>query len=193
MIEKLAINVNGCDKYATGLNKSTTIDDLKYAMLTVSSSKCSEHTTVDDYGVFEKWQGNERLLDGRVKIGKLIRMWQALPGDQLSQVQFVIKQRRTTTRQQHVETAEQLSATPKAPRFALCTLSPSVQKTWNYGKVERQQKSSYVRQQLRKVSTATTCEQQQQQQSNYSTDDSATTSEEDVDRRRYASIRRYHR
>ena len=89
---KLPVFVNGKEKQATGLTKKTTVDDLKFAILSVSDSKFNSET-LEDFGVFEQWQGNERILDGKIKVYKLLRVWQSLPGDQLSQVKFVIKKR----------------------------------------------------------------------------------------------------
>ena len=91
--DKLPIVLNGNEKYATGLTKRTTVDDVIFAMLSVSdASFMPEH--LSDYGIVEKWQGNERILDGKIKIYKLIRLWKSLPGDQLSQVKFIIKKRK---------------------------------------------------------------------------------------------------
>lgn len=208
MIEKLAINVNGCDKYATGLNKTTTIDDIKYAMLTATSQQSGE-LCMDDFGVFEQWQGNERLLDGRVKIYKLIRVWQSLPGDQLSQVQFLIKRKRANmtaaNRHHHHHQQQQQkpivsSSNSKPASFALCTLSPAMRKTWNYEKMAR--KSSYVNRQLRLVATGetnhndvstttTTATSTCDESSSSSCDEESQVVE--ATRRRYASIKRYHR
>ena len=70
LVEKLPIVINGNEKYASGLTKRTTVDDVKYAMLSVSEPSFQiEH--LDDYALFEKWQGNERILDGKIKIYKL--------------------------------------------------------------------------------------------------------------------------
>jgi hypothetical protein len=197
MVEKLAINVNGAEKIATGLTKTTTIDDIKYAMLTTSKSSCE--LDMDDFGVFERWQGNERLLDGRVKIYKLIRLWQSLPGDQLSQVEFLIKRKKSVTLAQQHQQRQKLSVrsknhtetTQQPASFALCTLSPSMQKTWNYEKMAR--KSSYVNRQLKlvaanEVDEKSTC-------STDNEDDSSSDREDQIgaSRRRYASIKRYHR
>lgn len=204
MIEKLAINVNGCDKYATGLNKTTTIDDIKYAMLTATSQQNGISTgelCMDDFGVFEQWQGNERLLDGRVKIYKLIRVWQSLPGDQLSQVQFLIKRKRANMtaanrQHQHYHHQQKPAVSSKPASFALCTLSPAMRKTWNYEKMAR--KSSYVNRQLRLVATGETNHNDVSTTTATSTcDESSSCDEEsqvvDATRRRYASIKRYHR
>lgn len=190
MIEKLAINVNGCEKYATGLTKTTTIDDIKFAMLTATTQQqTTQPICLEDFGVFEKWQGNERLLDGRVRIHKLVRVWQSLPGDQLSQVQFLIKRKRpqmTLAARQHQQ--QQQHQNKQAASFALCTLSPSMQKTWNYEKMSR--KSSYVNRQLRLVASGETQEATTTDESS-SCDES--TAQVDSTRRRYASIKRYHR
>ena len=166
--DKLPIQINGLEKYATGLTKRTTVDDVKFAMLSVSDSKFKIET-LDDYGIFEKWQGNERLLDGKIKIYKLIRLWQSLPGDQLSQVKFMVKKQRKLTLQPQQNQTAQLAKTPKlvqrdtnvprprsktpthasSKRYAFCTLSPAMQKTWNQEKIKR--KSSYIQRQLNKA------------------------------------------
>ena len=88
--EKLPIFVNGHEKYATGLTKRTTVDDVKFAMLTVSDPTFKAEL-LDEYVMLERWQGNERILEGKIKIYKLIRLWQSLPGNQLAQVKFMIK------------------------------------------------------------------------------------------------------
>ena len=93
LVETLPISVNGREKVASGLTKRTTIDDIIFAMLSVSDSKFTRDNLVD-YAIFEKWQGNERMLDGKLKIYKIIRLWQSLPGDQLNQVKFTIKKRK---------------------------------------------------------------------------------------------------
>jgi hypothetical protein len=197
------------------LTKTTTIEDIKYAMLTAAASSSKGHRVLpaeppimDDYGVFEKWQGNERLLDGRIKIYKLIRLWQSLPGDQLSQVQFLIKRKRApnpTTTTSTVTTNHKLSQRNKnvvesrPHKFDLCTLSPSLQKTWNYEKCSR--KSSYVNKQLKLVSQAdpelvstySSSDEDQFDDDDYVSDNSDTQLIVDTHRRRYASIKRYHR
>ena len=160
--DKLPIQINGFEKYATGLTKRTTVEDVKFAMLSVSDAKFKPEM-LDDYGIFEKWQGNERLLDGKIKIYKLIRLWQSLPGDQLSQVKFMIKKRKTTqlqgaaqkltVRDTNIEEQIPRAKTPVASkRFAFCTLSPAMQKTWNQEKIKR--KSSYIQRQLNKAAVS---------------------------------------
>lgn len=92
-LDKIPIKVNGVDRYATGLSKTTTIDEIKYAMLSVSEPTFRPEES-GNYGVFEKWNGHERLLEGKSKIYKVISFWKSLPGDQLSQVKFVIKKKK---------------------------------------------------------------------------------------------------
>ena len=151
-VDKLPIHINGFEKYATGLTKRTTVDDVKFAMLSVSDSKFNPDM-LEEFGIFESWQGNERLLDGKIKIYKLIRLWQSLPGDQLSQVKFMIKKRKSQSHQHtaqmakvqkltcrdpnSIEQSNQRAKTPVSKRFAFCTLSPAMQKTWNEEKIKR--------------------------------------------------------
>lgn len=123
MIEKLLINVNGIEKYATGLSKETTIDEIKLAMLYTPGFRPDN---LKEYAFYENWQNNERILEGHVKIYKIIRIWQSLPGDQLSQVQFSIRK-----------------------IFKFCSLSPEIQKTWNESRLKR--KSTYVKRELLKL------------------------------------------
>ncbi|RNA03691.1 ras association domain-containing 10-like isoform X3 [Brachionus plicatilis] len=92
-LDKIAIRVNGVERFATGLSKTTTIDQIKYAMLSVSEPGFApDHN--HSYGVFEKWHGHERLLEDKSKIYKVINFWKSLPGDQLSQVKFIIKKKK---------------------------------------------------------------------------------------------------
>ena len=173
LADALPIFINGCEKLASGLTKRTTVDDVKYAMLTVSDPHFAADQDMDAYGIFEQWQGNERLLDAKLKIYKLIRTWQSLPGQQLDQVKFVIKRKRVVHHHQHHHQQQQqhqqqepkvariakLAAplvasepsqqtpckqAPKSPqRFAFCTLSPATDKSWNV-----RQKSSYIQREL---------------------------------------------
>jgi hypothetical protein len=153
LVDKLPIFINGSEKYASGLTKRTTVDDVKYAMLSVSEPQF-QIEQLNDYGIFEKWQGNERILDGKIKIYKLIRLWKSLPGDQLSQVKFIIKKRKQnqptanimklSTRDSNITEQPQLAKQSK--KFAFCTFSPAMDKTWNYEKAKR--KSSLVKRQL---------------------------------------------
>jgi hypothetical protein len=220
IVDKLAINVNGSEKFATGLNKSTTIDDIKFAMLTASNpellshSHCELTAQLEDYGVFEKWQGNERILDGRIKIYKLIRLWQSLPGDQLSQVKFLIKQRKPVVaatakitklayseRHQQQQSNQQTTTTTPSRKFDLCTLSPAMQKTWNYEKLKR--KSSYVHRQLMSLSNNRQPRRQEEESSSEeSSQDELSSDVEETGKenchqqragKRYASIKRYNR
>lgn len=200
LVEKLPIVINGNEKYASGLTKRTTVDDVKYAMLSVSEPSFQiEH--LDDYALFEKWQGNERILDGKIKIYKLIRLWKSLPGDQLSQVKFIIKRRiqqaKLSARDSNVsaETNNKMSK-----KFAFCTFSPALDKTWNHEKAKR--KSSLVKRQLNLAANAqqenTLLSQDSTDSDDYSRDSSSST---DCDREtnnfkasdRYASIKRFNR
>jgi hypothetical protein len=143
-MEQIKIVVNGCEKLASGVNKETTVEDIKFAMLYSSVSKFKPEL-LNEYGLFEQWQSNERLLDSNVKIYKIIKLWKQIPGDQLSQVKFVIK-RKCSAKQQKQAEAKQVQK-----EFKYCSLSPSVQKTWNENLIEKNQKSSYVRKQLEKL------------------------------------------
>ena len=155
---KLPINVNGYEKFATGMTKRTTVDEIKFAMLAVSDPAFKpEH--LDDYVLVEKWQGNERVLDGKNKIYKIVNVWQSLPGDQLSQVKFCIKKRKHILSSNAAKLAQRDCNSPSASvilrdhsskKFTLCTLSPSMQKSWAVEKAKR--KSSYVKRQLRMAS-----------------------------------------
>jgi hypothetical protein len=158
IMEKLPITVNGREKFATGLNKQTTIDDIKFAMLSVTQPEFKLHM-LDEYALVEKWQGNERMLGGRIKIYKLLRLWQSVPGNQLDNVQFYIKKiahaphrevAKLTVRDENVP--QQQVAKANASKFAFCTLSPENTKTWNLEKTKRSQvKTSYVKRQLQLI------------------------------------------
>jgi hypothetical protein len=205
--EKLPITINGCEKYATGLTKRTTVDDVKFAMLSVSDPTFRPEQ-LEDYGIFEKWQGNERLLDGKIKIYKLMKLWQSLPGDQLSQVKFMIRKKRVS-HQQHIKLAYRDNLSKKSSRdegrqFAFCTLSPANDKTWTYEKAKR--RSSYIEKQLRLASND--CETQSYIYSSLSSrspsprqmssNESSSEYDESSDilkntHRRYASIKRFNR
>ena len=205
--EKLPITINGCEKYATGLTKRTTVDDVKFAMLSVSDPSFRPEQ-LEDYGIFEKWQGNERLLDGKIKIYKLMKLWQSLPGDQLSQVKFMIRKKRVS-HQQHIklayrENVPKKSSRDEAKQFAFCTLSPANDKTWSYEKAKR--RSSYIEKQLKLASNE--CENQSYIYSSLSSRSpsprqiSSNESSSDYDEsseilknthRRYASIKRFNR
>jgi hypothetical protein len=156
IMEKLPITVNGREKFATGLNKQTTIDDIKFAMLSVTQPEFKMQM-LNEYAIVERWQGNERMLDGRIKIHKLLRLWQSVPGNQLEHVQFYVKK---IARAPHTEAAkltvrdENVPARPAKDnaRFAFCTLSPDMAKTWHVEKAKRgQAKSSYVKRQLQLI------------------------------------------
>lgn len=197
LVEKLPIFINGNEKYASGLTKRTTVDDVKYAMLSVAEPNF-ELDLLDDYAIFEKWQGNERILDGKIKIYKLIRLWKSLPGDQLSQVKFIIKKRK---QQQPPQIINKLSArdanvekNKSSNKFAFCTFSPAMDKTWNYEKAKR--KSSLVRKQLNAaVQQENTLLSTDSSDNEYTRDESGTESDSQnfVKSNRYASIRRFNR
>ena len=121
-MEQIKIFVNGSEKLATGLTKETTVDDIKFAMLYSSVPKFKAQM-LNDYGLFEQWQSNERLLDSNVKIYKIVKLWKQIPGDQLSQVKFVIKQKCSSKSNENKKMSKE---------FKYCSLSPSVQKTWNF-------------------------------------------------------------
>lgn len=140
-MENLLINVNGIEKFAGGLTKDTTVDDLKFVMLSATDLKFTPDM-LDEYGIFEKWQDSERLLDGKIKMYKLIRSFKSFPGDQLTQVKFMIKKRIPFNKKSAPTQAKPESKTG----FKFCSLSPSVQKTWNEEKINR--KTSFVKKQL---------------------------------------------
>jgi hypothetical protein len=222
--DKLPIQINGFEKYATGLTKRTTVDDIKFAMLSVSDSNFNPDM-LNEFGIFENWQGNERLLDGKIKIYKLIRLWQSLPGDQLSQVKFMIKKRKlqsypaaqSTKIQQKManqdnnlfEQENPRSKTPVSKRYAFCTLSPAMQKTWNEEKIKR--KSSYIQRQLNKAATKFSHVEAGYESSSsilstnsplcssYESDSSSSDIDDDLNsdrqrqHKRYASIKRFNR
>jgi hypothetical protein len=202
LVERLPISINGCEKFATGLTKRTTVDDVKFAMLSVSDASFKPES-LEDYGIFEKWQGNERLLDGKLKIYKLIRLWQSLPGDQLSQVKFAIKKRRQIPqsvskklqyRDANVEQPkqQQQQKQEETKRYTFCTLSPANNKTWNYEKAKR--KTSFIQKQLNRLDAY-------ESSSSLASSRSASPSSSDVDEdlssenkcKRYASIKRFNR
>jgi hypothetical protein len=222
-VDKLPIHINGFEKYATGLTKRTTVDDVKFAMLSVSDSKFNP-SMLEEFGIFESWQGNERLLDGKIKIYKLIRLWQSLPGDQLSQVKFMIKKRKPQSHQHIAQMAKvqkltcrdanlleqtnQRTKTPVSKRFAFCTLSPAMQKTWNEEKIKR--KSSFIQRQLTKAASQNLTEAGYESSSSvlssnsafcssYETDNSSSDVDDDLNsdkqrqHKRYASIKRFNR
>lgn len=194
LVERLPISINGCEKFATGLTKRTTVDDVKFAMLSVSDVNFKPES-LEDYGIFEKWQGNERLLDGKLKIYKLIRLWQSLPGDQLSQVKFAIKKRKQIPqlakklqyRDANVEQPKQ-----DAKKYTFCTLSPANNKTWNYEKAKR--KTSFIQKQLNRLDGY---ESSSSVASNRSGSPSSSDVDEDLNSenkcRRYASIKKLNR
>lgn len=180
MIDKLPISLNGIEKYATGLTRTTTIDDIKYAMLSVSDSKFKPEL-LDEYGIFEKWQGNERILDGKIKIHKLIRLWQSLPGDQLSQVQFLIKKRNQQSSQRICKhKLVQRDANIDNRGFKFCSLSPETQKTWNQEKLKRN-KISLVKKPIVKDTDE------------YSVDSYPSLGSDSEDDNHYASIKKLNR
>ena len=86
----MRIVVNGCEKYATGFNKLTTIDDVKFVMLSASDTTFRPEL-LDDYGFYESWQNDEILLDGATNICQIINYWQSLQFDEFTNVKFIIK------------------------------------------------------------------------------------------------------
>jgi hypothetical protein len=128
LVDSLPIHINGNEKFATGLTKRTTIDDVKYAILSCTLNCTTEALNLNDYAIFERWQGNERILDGNLKIYKLIRLWKSLPGNQLDSVKFIIKKRKNV----HMKLAHN-------------TASPSMCKTWNSNKAANALRKSSVK------------------------------------------------
>jgi hypothetical protein len=176
VLEKLSICVNGKDKIATGLTKQTTMSDIKYAMLSVTDPEFRP-SELDNYAVFEKWQGNERMLDDRTKIYKLVRLWKSLPGNQLQNVKFVIKTKKRGMQQPELKThiiqyksnCQMVPSQGKRPaeiskKYEFCTLSPqSEPKALNLERAKRNnqnQKSSYLKKQLLIANQPIDCERQ---------------------------------
>lgn len=180
-MEQIKINVNGIEKLASGLSKETTVQDIKFAMLYSSSATgkpCQDK--LNEYGLFEQWQSNERLLDSNVKIYKIIKMWKQVPGDQLSKVKFIIKKK--CSKKQHITDKQ----------FKLCSLSPSVQKTWN------RNKSSFLKKQIQNLNN--NFDQEDKISINSIPSSAWSSANEDSDdenhfngRKRYASVRRSYR
>lgn len=181
MTDKLPIIVNGAEKLATGLNKTTTIGDVKYAMLVVTEPdlfKTSESVerVLTDYAVFERWQDNERMLDDRIKVYKLLRLWKSLPGDQLSSVKFVIKTRRK---------ASASSNKLRVRSDNSCTRSPERPKSSS----ARRLKVSYLKKQLLAASSVSS-----KTESEYgSTTSVSSQDQENAKHNRYASIKQLHK
>ncbi len=145
--------INGKEKVASGLTKRTTINDIKYALLSVSEK---DHFNIDDYGIFENWQDNERILDGNLKIYKLIRLWKSLPGNQLANVKFVIKKRKS------------LSALADITNKQKGQKSPSQNKSWAKSRVLRNKQQQA----------------QEKHTNSESTDDDIDTLRADIDNKR---------
>ena len=120
---KLPIIINGQEKFATGLTTKTTINDVKFAMLLALDQQFDQEM-LDEYGMFEKWQDNERILDGKVKMYKIIKTWQSLPGDQLSQVQFQIKRRLKPSKVQNMLIKAKFIKEKEYLKYEFCSLSP---------------------------------------------------------------------
>ncbi len=184
--EKLPIILNGTEKFATGLTKRTTVEDIIFAMLSVSEPSFKPENLAD-YGIVEKWQGNERVLDGKIKIYKLIRLWKSLPGNQLQHVKFTIKKRAMRVKSESKN------------QFSHCTMSPALSKGWNVEKSQR--KSSFVQRQLEMAASENTfvTVYSSDESSDVDSDLNSLTSGEDVehnkltDHKRYASIKRFNR
>lgn len=188
-MDNLKINVNGIVKYASGLTKKTTVQDVKFALL-LSSDPHFKPNLINHYGLFEQWQSNERLLDSNIKIYKIIKRWNQMSNDQLSHVKFVIKKKISLTNKKN----------DLKNKYKFCTLSPSVQKTWNENLIQKN-KTSYVKKQLEKLNE---CMIEYDNISLNSIPSSAwSTDNEDTDydfeeglitnKKRYASIRRQNR
>lgn len=199
--DKLPIFLNGSEKFATGLTKRTTVEDVIFAMLSVSEPSFQPEDLAH-YGIVEKWQGNERILDGKIKIYKLIRLWKSLPGDQLSQVKFIIKKRAISMKSSVIRsTTEKPVQKNEKSKFAFCTMSPAMSKTWNYEKAQR--KSSFVQRQLNKAASndtvATVYSESESEESDFDGDFNSETSDENTEQnkltnhKRYASIKRFNR
>lgn len=198
--DKLPITINGSEKFATGLTKRTTVEDIIFAMLSVSDPSFKPDNLCE-YGIVERWQGNERILDGKIKIYKLIRLWKSLPGDQLQQVKFIIKKRamRLSSRNVNIEATTTKVApkleTSKNNKFSYCTMSPSLTKTWNVEKSQR--KNSFVQRQLEMAASENTFVTVYSDSD--STDIDSDTSEEESEEnklknhKRFASIKRFNR
>lgn len=183
-MDQIKINVNGIEKLASGLSKETTVQDIKFAMLYSTSTRGRlSHEKLNEYGLFEQWQSNERLLDSNVKIYKIIKMWKQVPGDQLSKVKFIIR-KKCSNKQPNSD-----------KQFKFCSLSPSVQKAWN------RNKCSYLKKQFENLNNNNF-----DQQDNFSVNSipssawsSANEDSDDDDdiqlseRKRYASVRRSYR
>ena len=167
IIDSLPIQINGNEKFATGLTKRTTIDDVKYAILSCTLNCTTEALNLNDYAIFEKWQGNERILDGNIKIYKLIRLWKSLPGNQLDAVKFIIKKRKNI---QNI--IKQIHN----------TASPAMNKTWNSNKAANALRKSSVK---RDESSST-----RESSTDASDNEELTATRYD---KRYSSVRKFNR
>ena len=167
LVDSLPIHINGNEKFATGLTKRTTIDDVKYAILSCTLNCTSEALNLNDYAIFERWQGNERILDGNLKIYKLIRLWKSLPGNQLDSVKFIIKKRKNI----------QMLTT----KLAHNTASPSMCKTWNSNKAANALRKSSVK--------------RDKSNSSIESSNESTSGSDEINRydKRYSSIRKFNR
>lgn len=187
-MENLPIIVNGVEKYASGITKDTSVDDIKFAMLSASQSSFTPDK-LEDYGIFERFQSNEKLLDGKTKMYKIMKKYKSLPGDQLSQVKFYIKRKINSA-----EKIVQKQNDHSTKGFKFCTLSPNVKKTWNQ-QIALSGKTSFVRKQLQ-----TFFKRQSDEESNdisiasipssaWSSDCDEENQESNQKHKRYASIR----
>jgi paraquat-inducible protein B len=86
--ETLPVLINGQEKVASGLTKQTTVNDIIYAFI----AKMDPSFNPTYYALFEKYEDNERILDGELKIYKIIKYWKQL--GYLDKMKFVIKKRR---------------------------------------------------------------------------------------------------
>ncbi|RNA22409.1 hypothetical protein BpHYR1_005304, partial [Brachionus plicatilis] len=134
-MQRLAVFVNGEEKYASGITKDTIVDDIKFAMLSASVPDFTPDK-LDDYGVFERCQSNEKLLDGRTKMYKIIK---TMNHEQFGQIRFLIKQK-----------IQKKKTNSSKSEFKLCSLSPTIGKTWNRHKAVNE-KSSFIRKQLKQM------------------------------------------
>ncbi|CAF0871967.1 unnamed protein product [Brachionus calyciflorus] len=145
-MERLPIFVNGVEKYASGITKDTTVDDIKFAMLSATQSNFTPDK-MNDYGVFEMFQSNEKLLDGQTKMYKILKSYKLIRSEQLSQIKFYIKQKihSSSTSSKDKKLSNDNKSDSKG--FKFCALSPTVKKTWNQQKALNG-KSSFVKKQL---------------------------------------------
>ena len=148
---KFPVYIDGCLKYAAGLTRRTTIQDVLMAMVSISNSNLAQNE-FKKYTMIEQWQANERIIPGDVKVVKLIKLWKSLPGDQWSHVKFVIKKIPVLSKTRHVRFADEVKSAKKnneSKKYVFCTLSPAMQKSWDLERFKR--KSEFVKRELQMV------------------------------------------